>query len=84
MLYSATKYLGGHSDLVAGNPGAVVVDVVRSYRHFLGGTITPDSAWMLMRSMETLHLRTERQAQNTEVYCGLYASILLSNSSTPP
>lgn len=68
VLYSATKYLGGHSDLVAGAVSGkqAVVDAVRSYRHFLGGTITPDSAWMLMRSMETLHLRTERQAQNTE------------------
>lgn len=66
VLYSATKYIGGHSDVIAGAVSGrnEVVDTVRSYRHFLGGVIAPDVAWLLLRSMETIALRMERQAKN--------------------
>lgn len=66
VVYSATKFLGGHSDLVA---GVVLtgqkghVDAVRDYRTILGATIAPDTAWLLTRSIETLWVRMERQAQ---------------------
>ena len=68
VLYSATKYLGGHSDLIAGGASghADVVAKVKEYRTFLGGTIDPWTAWMLARSMETLHVRVERQQQTAE------------------
>ena len=63
VLYSATKYLGGHSDLIAGGAsgGADIVAKVKEYRTFLGGTIDSWTAWMLARSMETLHVRVEHQ-----------------------
>ena len=63
VLYSATKYLGGHSDLIAGGAsgGADVVAKVKEFRTFLGGTIDSWTAWMLARSMETLHVRVEHQ-----------------------
>lgn len=63
LVYSATKYIGGHSDLVAGavSGRAASVDKVREFRHFLGGMADPHTAWMLARSMETLAIRMERQ-----------------------
>jgi methionine-gamma-lyase len=67
VLYSATKYLGGHSDLIAGGASgkADIVAKVKEFRTFLGGTIDPWTAWMLARSMETLHVRVERQQNST-------------------
>ena len=66
LLYSATKYLGGHSDLVAGaaSGNKELMGGVKAYRTFLGGMIDSWTAWMLSRSMETLHVRVERQQEN--------------------
>ncbi len=63
LVYSATKYIGGHSDLVAGavSGSEDAVGRVREFRHFLGGAADPHTAWMLARSMETLAIRMERQ-----------------------
>ena len=66
VLYSLTKYVGGHSDLVAG--GVVgsrgAVDPIKRLRGALGTQLDPNTAWMIMRSMETLSLRMHRSAQN--------------------
>jgi methionine-gamma-lyase len=66
VLYSLTKYVGGHSDLVAG--GVVgsrqAVDPVKKLRGALGTQLDPNTAWMIMRSMETLSLRMHRSAEN--------------------
>ena len=66
VLYSLTKYVGGHSDLVAGGVvGArAMVDPVKRLRGALGTQLDPNTAWMIMRSMETLSLRMHRSAQN--------------------
>ncbi|MEK7251724.1 MAG: cystathionine gamma-synthase family protein [Actinomycetota bacterium] len=66
VLYSATKYLGGHGDLIA---GAVLgsrdmLAPIRGMRTFTGNMMTPFTAWLLLRSMATLKLRMERQADN--------------------
>ncbi len=66
-IYSATKYLGGHSDLVAGaltsaDPGLVAR--IKTTRAFLGTICEPFTAWMLQRSMATLWLRTVKQSKN--------------------
>ncbi len=68
VIYSLTKYVGGHSDLVAGGVvGAkTVVTPVRTLRSSLGTQIDPHTAWMLMRSMETLALRMRQAAANAE------------------
>ncbi|MEN9743329.1 MAG: hypothetical protein RLZZ65_1134 [Bacteroidota bacterium] len=65
-VYSATKYLGGHSDLIAGAVmgTAEVISRVKILRTFLGNMISPHTAWMLLRSLETLHIRMERQQAN--------------------
>jgi methionine-gamma-lyase len=82
ILYSATKYLGGHSDLIAGAASgrADIVAKVKEFRTFLGGMADPWTSWMLARSMETLHVRVERQQATTErvlahlrAMCGAHA-----------
>jgi len=71
VLYSLTKYAGGHSDLVAG--GAVgskaVIDPIRTMRNTIGTIVDPHSAWMLLRSLETMELRMTRAAENAAKVC---------------
>ena len=66
VLYSLTKYVGGHSDLVAGGVVGArsFVDPIKRLRGALGTQLDPNTAWMIMRSMETLSLRMHRSAQN--------------------
>lgn len=66
VLYSLTKYVGGHSDLVAGGVvgSKAAVQRIRLLRSSLGTQIDPHSAWMLMRSMETLALRMRCASDN--------------------
>lgn len=66
-LYSATKYLGGHSDLVAGAVSGEQEAMMKvfEYRTFFGGMADPWTSWLLARSMETLHVRVERQIAST-------------------
>jgi methionine-gamma-lyase len=70
-IYSLTKYAGGHSDLVAG--GLVgrqdLIDRVRTMRNTIGTICDPNTAWMLLRSLETLELRMERAGSNAEKVC---------------
>lgn len=66
VIYSLTKYVGGHSDLVAGGIAGSrqIVHPVRMLRGALGTQLDPHSAWMIMRSMETLALRMRQAASN--------------------
>ncbi len=68
VLYSATKYIGGHSDLIA---GAVlgnneVITRVKTLRTFLGNMVSPHTAWLLLRSLETLKVRMDQQTKNAQ------------------
>jgi methionine-gamma-lyase len=66
VIYSATKFIGGHSDTIAGaclGP-LELVNRVRALRTFLGTMSTPMTGWMLMRSLETLKLRMTTQMKN--------------------
>lgn len=65
-LYSLTKYVGGHSDLIAGAVlGAkAVLKPIRALRGAIGTQLDPHSCWMLGRSLETLGLRMERANSN--------------------
>ncbi|AJD39963.1 cystathionine gamma-synthase family protein [Rhizobium sp. SEMIA 4085] len=65
-LYSLTKYVGGHSDLIAGavlGPKAVIKQV-KALRGSIGTQLDPHSCWMLGRSLETLQIRMERANGN--------------------
>jgi cystathionine gamma-synthase len=77
VVHSATKYLGGHHDLLL---GAVVcragntAERLREFRGRTGIVATPDSAWLLSRSLKTLRARVERQtATATELAARLEA-----------
>ncbi len=66
VIYSLTKYVGGHSDVVA---GAVLGSIaalkpIRSMRSAFGTMSDPHTGWLLMRSLETLELRMTRAGEN--------------------
>lgn len=69
VLYSATKYIGGHSDVVAGAAvgKADLITRIKTLRTFLGNMGSPFNSWLLLRSLETLSIRMERQAATAEV-----------------
>jgi methionine-gamma-lyase len=71
VVYSLTKYAGGHSDLVA---GSVVgskdhINTIRMMRNTIGTICDPNTAWMLLRSLETLELRMSRAGENAARVC---------------
>ncbi len=63
VLHSATKYLAGHNDVLAGALAgrADLVAAVRAMHNVLGGTLDPHAAYLLLRGMKTLDLRVRRQ-----------------------
>ena len=70
VVHSATKYIGGHSDVTG---GVVVgrrelVERVRAARINLGGSLSPDDAFLLHRGLATLPLRMERHCANALAY----------------
>ncbi|NVD45780.1 cystathionine gamma-synthase family protein [Qipengyuania atrilutea] len=69
--YSLTKYVGGHSDLVAGSIAGKKswMDPVRALRNTMGGIADPNTAWMLLRSLETVELRMQRAGENAAKVC---------------
>jgi methionine-gamma-lyase len=66
VLYSATKYIGGHSDLIAGAclGSREHIARVKRLRSHLGCTAGPWTSWLLMRSLETMKVRMETQSAN--------------------
>jgi len=80
-VYSMTKYIGGHSDLIAGGitGSAALLKPIRQSRSAFGFQLDPHSSWMLARSMETLTLRMERAAET-----GVKVADWLANNSPIP
>jgi cystathionine gamma-synthase len=64
VIHSATKYLGGHNDLMAGVTcgSAALVGAVREQLGTLGGIVDPTTAFLLARGLKTLALRVERHS----------------------
>ena len=71
VIYSLTKYVGGHSDLVAGGVSGAksFMDPVRALRNTMGTICDPNTAWMLLRSLETVELRMTRAMENARKVC---------------
>ena len=65
---SLTKYAGGHSDLLAGGVSgkAGPIHVLKQLRTLLGSQLDAHTCWMVLRSLETMHLRTERADRNAQ------------------
>jgi cystathionine beta-lyase/cystathionine gamma-synthase len=69
VIYSATKFLGGFSDLLAGAVLAADSDLiqrVRGMRALFGNILQPDECWMLSSRLSTVRLRMERQSKNAQ------------------
>jgi cystathionine beta-lyase/cystathionine gamma-synthase len=66
VMHSATKYLGGHSDLTAGALAGSKkwMDAARELRTNIGGCLDPGCGYLLLRGMKTLHVRVERACRN--------------------
>ncbi len=71
VVYSLTKYAGGHSDLVAGGVlgSKEHINTIRLMRNTIGTICDPNTAWMLLRSLETLELRMARAGENAAKVC---------------
>lgn len=75
VVHSATKFIGGHSDLVAGvvtGPAALMHRILET-RTILGTMTTPFNGWLLLRSLETVSVRMRRQAKNARKLAALLA-----------
>ncbi len=69
VLYSLTKYVGGHSDLIAGAVlgSSEYIAKVRAMRAVFGAVPDPHTCWLLMRSLETVKLRMQAAAENARI-----------------
>ncbi len=70
VLHSATKYINGHGDVIAGLLiGKDIEDMMNlrmTVQKDFGGIISPFDAWLLIRGMKTLHVRMDRHSENAE------------------
>ncbi|MDM5295942.1 methionine biosynthesis PLP-dependent protein [Peribacillus simplex] len=70
VIHSATKYLGGHNDVLAGlivASGAELCDALAFHHNGMGAVLSPFDSWLLMRGMKTLALRMERHEKNAKI-----------------
>lgn len=76
VLYSATKYIGGHSDVIAGVclGAAELIAQVKTFRTIMGTMAGAHTGWLLMRSLETLKVRMEAQAAGAQIVADYLAS----------
>jgi methionine-gamma-lyase len=65
VMHSATKYLAGHSDVIAGVAvgSHSLIEKIRDMIIYLGGSMDPEAAFLLIRGMKTLEVRVRRQCQ---------------------
>lgn len=68
VIHSATKYISGHGDTIAGivSGKAELIERARTMASHLGAPIAPFNAWLLMRGLKTLELRMERHCSNAQ------------------
>src|SRR5581483_959857 len=68
-LYSATKYLGGFSDIIGGvalSKDIGLMNKIRSKRSLFGNILQPDECWILNTRLPTVYLRMNRQSKNAQ------------------
>lgn len=69
VMHSATKYLGGHSDVVLGavvTNDEEIAEQLYFYQNSCGAVAGPNDAWLVLRGIKTLHLRMQRHSENGE------------------
>ncbi|MFS0864525.1 methionine gamma-lyase [Fredinandcohnia sp. 179-A 10B2 NHS] len=74
VIHSATKYIGGHGDVIAGlvvGKSEFIQEVAMTTRKDIGGIISPFDAWLLLRGLKTLPVRMDRHCENAEKIASL-------------
>lgn len=69
VVHSATKYLNGHGDVVAGvccGSQQQITNIKQTTLKDMGATMSPHDGWLILRGLKTLHLRVERHNQNAQ------------------
>lgn len=69
VIHSATKYLNGHGDVVAGivcGTAEMIENVKLTALKDIGGTMSPHDAWLILRGLKTLPIRVERHCENAQ------------------
>ena len=69
VVHSATKYLGGHSDLIAGlvvTATQELGDQIKFIQNASGAILAPHDSWLVIRGIETLHLRVQQHSKNAQ------------------
>ena len=69
VLHSATKYIGGHGDVVAGlvvSDKETITTIAKSTQKDIGGILSPFDAWLLLRGLKTLPIRMDRHCSNAK------------------
>ncbi|MDB4986404.1 MAG: Cystathionine gamma-synthase [Myxococcaceae bacterium] len=76
VVHSATKYLAGHNDVLAGVVAgqAGLIGLVRDLRHVFGGVLDPHAAFLVLRGIKTLGLRVEQQNRSAQALAELMES----------
>lgn len=70
VVHSATKYLGGHSDLIAGLVVTATEELgaeIKFIQNASGGILSPHDSWLVIRGVETLHLRVKQHCENAQI-----------------
>ncbi len=70
VVHSATKYLGGHSDLIAGlvvTKTQELGDKIKFIQNASGAILSPHDSWLVIRGVETLHLRVKEHSRNAQI-----------------
>jgi cystathionine beta-lyase len=70
VVHSATKYLGGHSDLIAGLVVTATEELgaeIKFIQNASGGILSPHDSWLVIRGIETLHLRVRQHCINAQI-----------------
>jgi cystathionine beta-lyase len=70
VVHSATKYLGGHSDLIAGLVVTATEELgteIKFIQNASGGILSPHDSWLVIRGIETLHLRIRQHCINAQI-----------------
>lgn len=69
VLHSATKYIGGHNDVLAGlvvAKGKELSEQLFTNHNAIGATLSPQDAWLIIRGLKTLHLRMKQHDENAK------------------
>ncbi|MBO9129649.1 methionine biosynthesis PLP-dependent protein [Bacillus sp. 165] len=77
VIHSATKYLGGHNDVLSGlivAKGKVLCESLSRYHNASGAVLSPFDSWLLMRGMKTLALRMKKHEENAKIMAAYLAN----------